>query len=123
MRRMRYSPPNTFGNSTNTWCYNYQRAALAEQRNQWSDIIPEYKQAGVAGFSPEHPSEWLRLIKAHIHLGDMDAAMAISEKLEIGDELTLRSLCAIWKNSDQVEAFPEGDKIEEMLDQWQCEGK
>ena len=115
-------PSRYFGEvSINTWCYYYQQAALAEQTNQWSDVVAEYQQAQAAGFQPENPSEWLPLIKAHIHLGNIDNAMAISEKLEIGDEFTLRGLCAIWQNSNLSEASQANENLVALLANWHCE--
>jgi len=109
--------------STETWCYYYQKAALAEQQNQWSDVLAAYAQADEDGFQPEHPSEWLPLIAAHIELGDFSSALTVSEDLTADDEFTLNGLCSLWQNSKQPSSETDSARLEELFERWGCTKK
>jgi hypothetical protein len=115
-------PTRYFGEiSTNNWCYYYQQAANAEQRQAWNEVLATYQDAENAGFRPEDNSEWLPLIKSYIYTGEIGAALRLSEELEIDNDFTLRWLCSVWQNHAQSINEEETERQNLLLLRWNCD--
>lgn len=115
-------PARYFGEiSTDNWCYYYQQAANAEQREAWTEIISIYQNAEIEGHGPEDNSEWLPLIKAHIYNGNIGAALKLSEELEIDNEFTHWGLCSVWQNHGQASTEQELEKQNLLLSRLKCD--
>jgi hypothetical protein len=117
-------PSRYFGEvSTNTWCYYYQRAALFEQKAEWSQVVSVYTKAKADGLNPEVLGEWLPLINAKIQLNNISAALELSDEIEVDDDFTIRGLCSSWQKKELSLTPPEREMLEILLEQWQCEVK
>ncbi len=117
-------PKEYFGEVlTNTWCYYYERAALAEQRAEWSEVVAIYAQATVDGVEPKAPSEWLPLINAKIQLKEIDTALALIKDLKFDDAFSNQGLCSIWQKDELSLTPTQQQTLGIMLEQWQCEEK
>lgn len=115
-------PPRYFGViATDNWCYYYQQAANAEQRQAWNEVLATYQDAENAGFRPEDNSEWLPLIKSYIYTGEIGAALKLSEELEIDNDFTLRGLCSVWQNHGQPINEEETERQNQLLLRWNCD--
>ena len=115
-------PARYFGDvSTDNWCYYYQQAANAEQRQAWTEVVSIYQDAENAGFRPEDNSEWLPLIKSYIYMGEIEAALKLSEELEIDNDFTLRGLCCVWQNHGQPINEEYVEKQNLLLLRWDCD--
>lgn len=115
-------PREFFGEvSTNTWCYYYQRAALAEQKGEWSEVVSLYAEARANDLAPEDASEWLPWIKAIIQLNEIDTALELSDNIEVDDAFTNLGLCTIWQKDELSLTPTQQQTVGIMLEQWQCE--
>ena len=115
-------PPQYFEEvSTNQWCYYFQRASLAGQEEKWDSVIEVYNQAQQHGFSPRSSSEWLPLIQASLHAGELDLALEASSKILLDDPIAQRGLCTAWENYSQSASRQDPLQIEDLLEQWLCE--
>jgi hypothetical protein len=115
-------PPQYFEEvSTNQWCYYFQRASLAGQEEKWDSVIEVYNQAKQHGFSPRSSSEWLPLIQASLHAGELDLALEASSKILLDDPIAQRGLCTAWENYSQSASRQDPLQIEDLLEQWLCE--
>ncbi len=107
--------------ATDNWCYYYQQAANAEQRQAWAEVVATYQDAENAGFRPEDNSEWLPLIKSYIYTGEIGAALKLSEELEIDNDFTLWGLCSVWQNHGQPISEEETERQNLLLSRWNCD--
>jgi hypothetical protein len=77
------SPPvSLFGNEPeHTWCYFYQKAALARQLGDWEQIANFEKQASKLGLHPNDQIEWMPFLQAAAMLGDENAVKQLSTRI------------------------------------------
>ncbi len=115
-------PSKYFGQvSTDTWCYYYQQAALAEQKGAWQQVVEEYNLAGQAGYSPINSSEWLPLIRAWLNLNELDTAIEISSRIMPEDDLARLGLCSAWKSYYNSSSTVDQEQLELLTEKWHCE--
>ena len=86
-----------YTNPVQDWCYYYEKADLADQYEEWNQVLQLWDSAQQNGVGPENGFEYLPFIRAFAHTGDWEAARKltrISEKTMQGiDPL----LCNIWE--------------------------
>jgi len=76
-------PAKYFGiEDTKQWCFFYQKAALALQRQEWQDVIDIYSEAESQQFVPNNLDEYLPKVEAWFMLGDSEKALAMWDGLE-----------------------------------------
>jgi hypothetical protein len=69
-----------------TWCYYYQKAALAYQNQDWQQITRLGNEAMEAGFNPSisqanSPQEWIPFIEGYARTGNWGLAAELSDQL------------------------------------------
>lgn len=79
-----------------TWCYYYEKAELARQREDWQTILDLEWQAGSLGFQPEDVFEWLPFIEAQARMGDADKALALSRDAVAQLGRVRKGVCNVW---------------------------
>jgi hypothetical protein len=115
-------PSEFFGEvSTDTWCYHFQRAALAEQEKSWELVVEEYNLAEQAGFTAISTREWLPLIRALIVLDETDSALEVSSRILFEDDFARYGLCSAWETYYQPGSVADQDRIDLFLEHWHCE--
>jgi hypothetical protein len=58
-------PASVFGaEPAHDWCYYYQKASLARQKNDWAEIVRLGDEAAKAGLNPNDPVEWMPFLEA-----------------------------------------------------------
>lgn len=115
-------PSKYFGQvSTDTWCYYYQLAALAEQKGAWQQVVEEYDLATHAGYSPINSSEWLPLIRAQLSLNEVNAAIEISSRINVDDDLARLGLCSAWDPYYNSSSTINQEQLELLTEKWYCE--
>jgi len=115
-------PARYFGEiATDNWCYYYQQAANAEQRQAWNEVVSIYQDAENKGFRPEDNSEWLPLINSYIHTGEIGAALKLSEELEMDNDFTLWGFCSLWQNNGQPGNEEETQRLNQLMLRWNCD--
>jgi hypothetical protein len=115
-------PSKYFGQvSTGTWCYYYQQAALAEQEEDWQQVVEKYELAEQAGYSPINSSEWLPLIRARLSRDEVDSAIEISSRITLEDDFARLGLCSAWKSYYNSSSIIDQEQLELLMDRWHCE--
>lgn len=84
------------------WCYYYQKAELARQMKDWSEIVKLGEQAIKLGYSPtiqgsNSPHEWSPFIEGYANFGDWEQAKEITIASFYDDENYRSKLCDLWK--------------------------
>ena len=71
-------PTAVFGpEPAHTWCYYYQKAALAQQNGNWNEVARLGDEAREKGLKPVDRVEWLPFLLAYAYTGDTDQARQI----------------------------------------------
>jgi hypothetical protein len=106
-----YPSPGIFGTEPErTWCYYFQKADLARQREDWSAVADLGKQASRLGFEPNNPFEWMPFIEGYGHTGEWEQAEALSLKAYEMKKRTGPMLCSLWNEFEEdVPGSPEKD--------------
>lgn len=113
-------PARYFGTvSTNTWCYYFQKAELANQRGDWKESARLYALTIEKELKPDTAADYLPFIRAILKAGNPAAALEISISLKDLDTFTKSSLCQIW--SSQKSEFLAS--ISSSMKLWECETK
>jgi hypothetical protein len=78
-----HSPPvSLFGNEPeHTWCYFYQKAALARQLGDWDQIANLEKQASKLNLHPNDQIEWMPFLQSAAMLGDENTVKQLSSRI------------------------------------------
>lgn len=93
-----YPPQHIFGaEPPRSWCYYYEKADLARQQGDWLAVFELMDEAEQRGFGPENGIEWLPLLNAHLATGELDAALALSDKIRAVDPLAEGMVCGQWQ--------------------------
>ncbi len=94
-------PPdaNVFGpEPPHQWCYYFEKADLARQRQDWKTVLLLEKQAREQGFTPKFGPEYLPFIEAYAHTGNwqkaFDSSLAAQAVITEMEPL----LCSTWED-------------------------
>jgi hypothetical protein len=63
---------------TNTWCYFYEKADLARQKQDWPAVTALWDSADKKGLRPGNGFEYLPFVEAAIRLKDWDQALTLT---------------------------------------------
>ena len=92
-----------------TWCYYYEKARLAEQAENWEQMITLWDAAVQKGFRPRSQPEFTPFILAAAHTGHWDLAVELTQKAYYPKNVMHDYLCTIWRRArDEVPASPAG---------------
>jgi len=94
----RYLPEKVFGpEPVHAWCYYFQKADLARQERDWSQVISLYQSAYAQGLYPKNITERLPLVEAYLHTGEWDNAYAetVADRERI--LFNNNAFCRIWQ--------------------------
>ena len=91
-------PKNVFGEEpAHSWCYYYQKAALAHQLGEWQKVIALWEEAKQSHYSPYNSFELLPFIDAYLHLSQWKPAAELSRDSYRRQLSTQAMICSIWK--------------------------
>ena len=86
-----------FANSFNNhWCFYYQKAMVAIQRDDWQTAGAIFEEALSEGHFPFDMSEWMALLQAFALGGKEDLALKWTELLYQANADLRSPLCAVW---------------------------
>jgi hypothetical protein len=113
-------PPDTriFGPEPERgWCYLYQKAALAQQLEDWEEVVRLGDAAQAQGFNPrksasDTPQGWLPFIEGYAMTGQLDRAVELSQTLIAEDDHIVARLCQLW---GKIAARTQTSGIEQSL--------
>ncbi len=89
--------PDIFGQEPSpTWCYFYQKADLAYQYQDWSEISALWEDAQAEDFAPKNTMEYLPFIEAFGRLNNWEMAEKMTIRASTLSEKARHPLCALW---------------------------
>lgn len=97
------TPLDIFGAEPNHgWCYFYEKAALARQMEDWTEISRLGDQARQAGYAPNVSAsdtafEWLPFIEGYAKTGQAQEAKELSLAVLNEDKLISKRMCDVWE--------------------------
>ncbi len=107
---------------THDWCYYFEKADLARQKNDWLEI----EQLGIVveskSLKPRDPSEWLPFIESYIKLGKWEKVIELTdESLKISNKY-LSGLCKTWRriHNDAKTDIEMKDHIANLQAEYNC---
>lgn len=77
------------------WCYYYEKADLALQRQEWQEIVRLGDEAWDKELNPGDKVEILPFIEGYAHIGNWDRASQLSH-LVLENSSMQEALCATW---------------------------
>ena len=93
-------PPDIFGNEPeHTWCYYYEKADLADQFQDWHQVVSLWQQANQQGVWARNGIELLPFIRAYAMLNDWQTARKITIQASVLPDQQWPMLCALWQKS------------------------
>ncbi|MBI9045638.1 MAG: hypothetical protein JEZ06_14205 [Anaerolineaceae bacterium] len=118
------SPPDFMGpEPVHGWCYYYQKADLAKQREDWNEIVRLWQSSWEVGLSANNSSEYLPFMEGFARNEAIDEAIILSEKISETEKYQFQ-LCQDWERMKKDSLFKDDDllKIEEFLSSINCQG-
>jgi len=104
-----WNPPESiFGREPeHGWCYYYEKAELARQYDDWSEVIRLMDEAKAAGFAPSEMKEYLPLLDAYVQTSNIESAFALSLQMrQLSNKIDDR-VCTAWLDEAEVNSSPE----------------
>jgi hypothetical protein len=99
----RTPPAAIFGpEPAHSWCYYYQKANLARQQGDWEQVIALGREAEKMDLQPRDASEWLPFAEAYVETGDLQSAIALTDKIKARDPRLLPVLCQYWQAQPEI---------------------
>ncbi|MCX6055870.1 MAG: hypothetical protein NTZ74_13345 [Chloroflexi bacterium] len=80
-----------------SWCYYFEKADLARQKGNWSEIVDIAKIAFALDDSPNDPAERLPFIEGFAHTGNWPQALELSETTFGITPAMKPLLCKLWQ--------------------------
>jgi len=102
-------PPDIFGEEPqHTWCYYYEKADLADQFQDWHQVVSLWQEADQNGVWARNGIELLPFIQGYAMLNDWQTARKITVQASVLPDQQWPMLCALWKNLDSVTSASPG---------------
>jgi hypothetical protein len=100
-------PVELFGvEPAHDWCYYYQKASLARQQQNWTEVVRLTDEALQLGLAPNDGVEWMPFLEGAVNTGDTARAAEIALRMR-SSELLGQSLCADMKASQGSYSSPD----------------
>jgi hypothetical protein len=103
-----YPPEELFGKEpSHDWCYAYEKAELAWQNQNWSEIVRIGEEQKSAGLSPikgisNSPREWWPFIVGYARNDQVREAIEISQQSLRQDKRYHEAICVLWSSMQDV---------------------
>ncbi len=96
------------------WCYYYQKAELAEQYSQFTNVIELWKKAQAQYLNPSHGMEYLPFIRAQLAMEDYTAAQDLTEAAnrQTSSQAMRQTLCRPWLEVGETGAGPRSEVMQ-----------
>ena len=113
--------PAVFGKSPpHTWCYYFEKADLARQRQDWKTVLQLKAEADERGYGPDLAGEYLPFIEAYARTNQWEQAYQLSlEARKIGEGAG-QALCKAWQRFGQLDPGEEMPVITAKASQEFC---
>ena len=95
--------PDIFGPEVeHTWCYYYQKADLARQEENWSEIVALWNVAAEAGYDPPNGVEYIPFIEGFAHTGNWNTAAKMTLQADRITHVMPPQLCLVWQDIERT---------------------
>ncbi|MBE0669668.1 MAG: hypothetical protein IH588_03695 [Anaerolineales bacterium] len=112
--------PMFFSEPEHEWCYYFTKAGLAQQQDDYAQVVSLGNDAMEAGYKPQDQNEWLVFIDAYARVGDFQTAGKLSVDALAEDVRIRRGVCTVWEQI-QAEGGAGGEsQIMEIMRQINC---
>jgi hypothetical protein len=102
-----YPAQDAFGKEPeHTWCYYYQKADLARQFGDWTEVAQLGDEAEIAGYQPADANEWLPFIQGYARSDQWEKAFNRTRTALTTDEQISPRLCKLWLQIQQEVEVP-----------------
>ena len=106
-------PVEIFGaEPEHTWCYYYEKASLARQKEDWAEVARLGDEARSLGFQPQDGMEWMPFYQGYAYLRRMDEANELAGLIR-AEEVALKEFCTQFP-PERVSQFRKGS-IDEFI--------
>ncbi len=93
-------PEEIFGQEPNhDWCYYFQKASLARQREDWQEIVRLGEEVWKLGFRPKDLSEWMPFYEGFVKGHRIDLANEVGALIRM-DQTFIWQFCSPYTNTD-----------------------
>ena len=108
-------PADVFGREpAHNWCYYYEKAALANQVQDWNTATKLAEEAAQAGLGTHYGTELIPFIEGYAHLEQWQQAEKYTwNAMHMDGNRYYPYLCSIWQTLNQ-EMPPSEDKTKTM---------
>lgn len=112
-----YPPIEIFGlEPYHDWCYYFQKADLARQFKDWSQIVELGEKAISLGYQPDNlssnsPHEWIPFIEGYAYTGHWDEAKELTVANLEKDQNYQVELCGLWERIESNTDYSEEKDI------------
>ncbi len=103
------------------WCYYFEKADLALQRENWQGVADLGREVAAAGLHPEDWVEWTPFLQAYAYLGDEPMFTATAHRLN-GDPFARLQACNILLRM-QASGRAFTPAIQTQMDDLLCHGE
>ncbi len=99
----------TFGEEEpHSWCYYFEKADLAAQREDWEGVIGLMNKANQANLKPAYIREYFPLIEAYAHLDKWELAESLTLNPQAGIKNDSELMCTFWSYlGNEIERSPQ----------------
>jgi hypothetical protein len=106
--------PPFFPELEHGWCFYFAKAELAQQEENYQQVVSLGNEATSLGFKPEDLNEWLVFVNAYIKTDDVESAEKLSGEILQEDSRIRRGVCTVWEQN-QVSGQERGAKDFESI--------
>jgi hypothetical protein len=117
-------PPAIFGpEPTHTWCYYFEKAELASQYQQWSEIPPLWQDANQQNLRATNGVELLPFIAGFARQNDWEGARKLTAQAQSLPDRSTSALCDLWRSlyASTPPSRAASQTVELVLDQLGCQ--
>ena len=105
--------------NTDQWCYYFEKAGLANQKENWDQTLKLYQQAAEKEYYPQTNQEWIPLIQAYLNLKQSEPALNIIKGFDPVDRYENASICKLLRSFEDP-ANKQNKNILDGLSLLQC---
>ncbi len=113
--------PMFFKEPKHEWCYYFTKAELAQQTDDYQEVVLLGNEAVSLGYQPTDQNEWLVFIKGHALTGDLETAKSISTHALKEDVRVRRGVCSTWHQIQNQSPAEKKYEFDQILLFFECE--
>lgn len=104
-------PPSFIGSEPeHSWCYYFEKADIARQKGDWTEVAVLGEQAFSLLLYPGDLSEYLPFIEAYARLGNLAEAKDMTDKISHVTSLLNPMLCSMWQRVETAGIRSSGEQ-------------